>query len=237
MRFPSGPRVRAALYSVGAAAAVILLWFGERLLEPRLGWTLPYLTLAAVLLAAILAGQLAVGRRQVRPPAPVVEEEEPAPVPLNFTALPAGGVLDPAQGRARVEEELAVADEYGRPLALLLVGLDVPLGILSADLEDRMAGLEEIVLGAVRAQDVVFQHGRSELLLMLPETRSDLARVVVARIDERARAEVGAVRGALAAPTPAQPLADILGELEEGLDLCRSTGVSFADPARLLQQA
>jgi len=237
MRFPSGPRVRAALYSVGAAAAVILLWFGERLLEPRLGWTLPYLTLAAVLLAAILAGQLAVGRRQVRPPAPVVEEEEPAPVPLNFTALPAGGVLDPAQGRARVEEELAVAEEYGRPLALLLVGLDVPLGILSADLEDRMAGLEEIVLGAVRAQDVVFQHGRSELLLMLPETRSDLARVVVARIDERARAEVGAVRGALAAPTPAQPLADILGELEEGLDLCRSTGVSFADPARLLQQA
>jgi len=237
MRFPSGPRVRAALYSVGAAAAVILLWFGERLLEPRLGWTLPYLTLAAVLLAAILAGQLAVGRRQVRPPAPVLEEEEPAPVPLNFTALPAGGVLDPAQGRARVEEELAVADEYGRPLALLLVGLDVPLGILSADLEDRMAGLEEIVLGAVRAQDVVFQHGRSELLLMLPETRSDLARVVVARIDERARAEVGAVRGALAAPTPAQPLADILGELEEGLDLCRSTGVSFADPARLLQQA
>ena len=237
MRFPSGPRVRAALYSVGAAAAVILLWFGERLLEPRLGWTLPYLTLAAVLLAAILAGQLAVGRRQVRPPAPVVEEDEPAPVPLNFTALPAGGVLDPAQGRARVEEELAVADEYGRPLALLLVGLDVPLGILSADLEDRMAGLEEIVLGAVRAQDVVFQHGRSELLLMLPETRSDLARVVVARIDERARAEVGAVRGALAAPTPAQPLADILGELEEGLDLCRSTGVSFADPARLLQQA
>ena len=237
MRFPSGPRVRAALYSVGTAAAVILLWFGERLLEPRLGWTLPYLTLAAVLLAAILAGQLAVGRRQVRPPAPVLEEEEPAPVPLNFTALPAGGVLDPAQGRARVEEELAVADEYGRPLALLLVGLDVPLGILSADLEDRMAGLEEIVLGAVRAQDVVFQHGRSELLLMLPETRSDLARVVVARIDERARAEVGAVRGALAAPTPAQPLADILGELEEGLDLCRSTGVSFADPARLLQQA
>ena len=237
MRFPSGPRVRAALYSVGTAAAVILLWFGERLLEPRLGWTLPYLTLAAVLLAAILAGQLAVGRRQVRPPAPVLEEEEPAPVPLNFTALPAGGVLDPAQGRARVEEELAVAEEYGRPLALLLVGLDVPLGILSADLEDRMAGLEEIVLGAVRAQDVVFQHGRSELLLMLPETRSDLARVVVARIDERARAEVGAVRGALAAPTPAQPLADILGELEEGLDLCRSTGVSFADPARLLQQA
>ena len=237
MRFPSGPRVRAALYSVGAAAAVILLWFGERLLEPRLGWTLPYLTLAAVLLAAIVAGQLAVGRRQVRPPAPVVEEDEPAPVPLNFTALPAGGVLDPAQGRARVEEELAVAEEYGRPLALLLVGLDVPLGILSADLEDRMAGLEEIVLGAVRAQDVVFQHGRSELLLMLPETRSDLARVVVARIDERARAEVGAVRGALAAPTPAQPLADILGELEEGLDLCRSTGVSFADPARLLQQA
>ena len=158
-------------------------------------------------------------------------------MPLNFTALPAGGVLDPAQGRARVEEELAVAEEYGRPLALLLVGLDVPLGILSADLEDRMAGLEEIVLGAVRAQDVVFQHGRSELLLMLPETRSDLARVVVARIDERARAEVGAVRGALAAPTPAQPLADILGELEEGLDLCRSTGVSFADPARLLQQA
>ncbi|HTC81450.1 MAG TPA: hypothetical protein VK848_07955, partial [Acidimicrobiia bacterium] len=155
--------MRAALYSVGTAAAVILLWFGERLLEPRLGWTLPYLTLAAVLLAAILAGQLAVGRRQVRPPAPVLEEEEPAPVPLNFTALPAGGVLDPAQGRARVEEELAVAEEYGRPLALLLVGLDVPLGILSADLEDRMAGLEEIVLGAVRAQDVVFQHGRSEL--------------------------------------------------------------------------
>jgi hypothetical protein len=72
---------------------------------------------------------------------------------------------------------------------------------------------------------------------MLPETRPDLARVVVARIDERARAEVGTVRGALAAPAPGQQLEDILGELEEALDLCRSTGVTFADPARLLQQA
>jgi hypothetical protein len=158
-------------------------------------------------------------------------------VPLNFTALPAGGVLDPAQGLARVEEELAVAEEYARPLALLLIGLDVPLGILAADLEDLMAGLEEIVLGAVRAQDVVFQRGKSELLLLLPETRSDFARVVVTRIDERARAEVGTVRGALAAPAAGQPLEDILSELEEALDLCRSTGVTFADPARLLQQA
>jgi hypothetical protein len=228
-------RLRVGLYSIAAAACVLLAELGAHFFANQ---SLPLaivLAIAPVLLAGLLAGLFAAGRRHVRPPTPVAEE--PAPVPLNFTALPPGGVLDPALGRARVEEELAVAEEYGRPLALLLVGLDVPLGILSADLEDLMAGLEEIVLGAVRAQDVVFQQGRSELLLMLPETRPDLARVVVARIDERARAEVGTARGALAAPMPGQRLADIVEELEEALDYCRSTGISFADPARLLQQA
>ena len=228
-------RLRIALYSIAAADCVLLAELGAFSFANQSLVLAVALAIAPVLLAGLLAGLFAGGRRHVRPPAPVAEE--PAPVPLNFTALPPGGVLDPALGRARVEEELAVAQEYGRPLALLLVGLDVPLGILSADLEDLMAGLEEIVLGAVRAQDVVFQQGRSELLLMLPETRPDLARVVVARIDERARAEVGSVRGALAAPAPGQQLADIVEELEEALDYCRSTGISFADPDRLLQQA
>jgi len=41
----------------------------------------------------------------------------------------------------------------------------------------------------------------------------------------------------LAAPAPGQQLADIVEELEEALDYCRSTGISFADPDRLLQQA
>lgn len=221
--------LRAAAFSLATAAVAILVLLGGPLLKLPGEVTLVILVVTSAAMVAL--SQLGRGRREV--PAPV-EAGEPAPVPLNFTALPPGGILDPARGRERVEEELAVAEEYGRPLALLLVGLDVPLGILAADLEDRMAGLEEIALGALRAQDVVFAQGKSELLVMLPETRPGLARVVVARIDQRARAEVGGVRGALAAPAPGQPLADILIELEEALDLCRSTGLPFADPARLL---
>jgi len=223
--------LRAGAYSLGTAlVATVVLLTGPLLKVPG-EVTLVILVVASA--AAVALSQLGQRRREVSPP---VEAVEAAPTPLNFTALPPGGILDPARGRQRVEEELAVAEEYGRPLALLLVGLDVPLGILAADLEDRMAGLEEVVVGAVRAQDVIFPHGRAELLVMLPETRADLARVVVARIDQRARGEVGGVRGALAAPSaPGQPLGDILVELEEALDLCRSTGLHFADPARLLQ--
>lgn len=222
--------LRAGAFSVGTAlVATLVLLIGPLLKVPG---EVTLVILVVVSAAMVALSQLGQRRRLVQPPLEIVEA---APIPLNFTALPPGGILDPARGRERVEEELAVAEEYGRPLALLLVGLDVPLGILVADLEDRMAGLEEIVLGALRAQDVVFPHGKAELLVLLPETRRDLARVVVARIDQRTKAEVGGVRGALAAPTPGQPLADILVELEEALDLCRNTGLPFADPARLLQ--
>ncbi|TMD89358.1 MAG: hypothetical protein E6I73_10715 [Chloroflexi bacterium] len=230
MRLFGNGWLRAGAFSLGTAAVAIVVLLAGPLLKLPGEVTLVILVVACSAIAAL--SQLG-GRKQVRPP---IEAVEAAPVPLNFTALPPGGILEPVRGRERVEEELAVAEEYGRPLALLLVGLDVPLGILAADLEDRMAGLEEVVLGAVRAQDVVFQHGNAELLVMLPETRPDLARVVVARIDQRARAEVGGVRGALAAPAHGQALGEILVELEEALDLCRSTGLPFADPARLLQR-
>jgi hypothetical protein len=191
----------------------------------------------AAITAALVSAQLAVVPRLPAPggPAAGAGTEEAPGVPLNFTALPAGGVIDRAEGMARVEEELAIAAEYARPLALLLIGLEVELGTRAEDLEDRMSGLEEVVAGAVRAQDAVFQLGRSELMLMLPETRPEVARVVMARIQQRTRMGVGEVRAALAPPAAGRGLEELLDELEAALELCRSTGVDFADPAKMLQ--
>jgi hypothetical protein len=193
--------------------------------------------IAAAIAAALVSAQLAVLPRPAAPgPATAQAGTEQAPlVPLNFTALPAGGVIARTEGMARVEEELAIAAEYARPLALLLVGLDVPLGTRTDELEDRMSGLEEVVAGAIRAQDVAFQLGRSEVFLMLPETRPEVARVVFARIQQRTRTGLGEVRAALAPPAAGRGLAELLEELEEALELCRSTSVDFADPATMLQ--
>jgi hypothetical protein len=170
----------------------------------------------AAIAAALLSAQLAV---VASPPAPDPSTErpaaEPAPlVPLNFTALPMGGVIDRTDGMARVEEELAIAAEYARPLALLLIGLEVQLGTRADDLEDRMSGLQEVVGGAVRGQDVAFQLGRSEIFLMLPETRPEVARVVVVRIQERTRIGLGEVRAALAPPASGRGLDELLEELD-----------------------
>jgi hypothetical protein len=214
------------------AAAVFATWYlGLSPLAVVAGGVL------AAILAALVSAQLAVSPRPraSEAPSPGAGAEPAEGAPLNFTALPAGGVIDRTEGMARVEEELAISAEYARPFALLLVGLDVPLGTRADDLEDRMSGLEEVVGGAVRAQDVVFQLGRSELILMLPETRPEVARVVAARIQQRTRTGVGEVRAALAPPAAGRGLEELLEELEEALELCRSTGVDFADPARMLQ--
>lgn len=145
--------------------------------------------------------------------------------------MPPGGIQDRQVGMRRLEEELALAQEYGRPLGLVMLGLDASTG--SPDLEDTMLGLEEIAFGAMRTTDIAFKSGPTELVLLLPETATEAARGVVTRIQERT-AMLGTVRAALAWSDGAESAAAAIEELECGLELCRLSGRLTADPFHLL---
>ena len=150
---------------------------------------------------------------------------------LSFGAMPPGGLQSREEGLRRLEEELALAQEYGRPLGLVMLGLDASTG--SPDLEDQMLGLEEVAFGAMRTNDVVFKSGPTELVVLLPETATEAARAVVRRIQSRSLG-VGTVRAALAWADGVENAASALEELESGLELCRLSGRLTADPFHLL---
>jgi hypothetical protein len=186
-------------------------------------------------LAATVAALVALfllERFDTRPaPQPVDAPSTGGETLLSFGAMPPGGIQSREEGMRRLEEELALAQEYGRPLGLVMLGLDASTG--SPDLEDQMIGLEEVAFGAMRTNDIVFKSGPTELVLLLPETATEAARTVVRRIQTRSLA-VGTVRAALAWADGAENAAAALEELESGLELCRLSGRLTADPFHLL---
>lgn len=188
----------------------------------------PALTAAVASLVALVL----LGRLESRPPtgapsAPPTGGE----TLLSFGAMPPGGIQTREDGIRRLEEELALAQEYGRPLGLVMLGLDASTG--SPDLEDQMIGLEEVAFGALRTNDIVFKSGPTELVVLLPETATEAARAVVRRIQNRS-VGVGTVRAALAWADGVENAAAAVEELESGLELCRLSGRLTADPFHLL---
>ena len=181
---------------------------------------------------AALVGLVLLERFESRPtPTAAALPQAAGETLLSFEAMPPGGIQTREDGIRRLEEELALAQEYGRPLGLVILGLDASTG--SPDLEDQMIGLEEVAFGAMRTNDIVFKSGPTELVVLLPETATEAARAVVQRIQTRS-VGVGTVRAALAWADGAENAAAALEELESGLELCRLSGRLTADPYHLL---
>jgi len=219
-------RVVAAIVAGLVVLATGLLLSPGHHLEPSV-WGPSLAASLAALLALVLV-------RNAGPAAPPVSGSTPAAgaeTLLSFGAMPPGGIQTREAGLHRLEEELALAHEYGRPLGLVMLGLDASTG--SPDLEDHMIGLEEVCFGAMRNNDVVFEAGPSELVLLLPETATEAARSVVRRIQVRSLG-VGTVRATLAWADGVENAAAAMEELESGLELCRLSGRLTADPFHLL---
>ena len=191
--------------------------------------------LATVLCAAAAFAGLGLQLGSRRDSPPPAEASTPGPVAayaLSFSAAPPGGLMPTAEAMIRVDEELRLAAEYGRPLCIGLFGLDAGA---EADLDDAMEAVRQLTAGAVRRPDIVADRGRAEILLLLVETSLTSGWVVAERIQRRVSAAgVGTLRAVLITPAADANLRDVLEELDGGLDTCRQTGLIFADPARLL---
>ena len=92
------------------------------------------------------------------------------------------GTLKPQWARTRLEEEVARAVQFGRPLALLLLQLEPVPGSLQGDVQaqrrQRIAALQALVrMGRSRTQppSVVSHLGSNQVLVMLPEHSSQQA--------------------------------------------------------------
>jgi hypothetical protein len=153
-------------------------------------------------------------------------------VALSFTSVPNGGLLPTADAMIRFDEELRLAAEFGRPLCVALLGLDLEAGL---DPLDAREALRQLAAGAVRRQDVVTDRGDAELLVLLLETSYAAGWVVAERIHRRvSAAAIGSLRCVLLAPAPEDTVREVLDELDSGLEASRATQVVFADPTRLL---
>ncbi|TMC08576.1 MAG: hypothetical protein E6J41_13175 [Chloroflexi bacterium] len=132
-------------------------------------------------------------------------------------------------GGRRAEWELARAAEYGREVALALVGVDFPAQDADAHLEHAlMRRLDDVILRCVTRFDVLSEYGRHERLLVLPEESAARLASGAAEICELATRAVGRpVRMALAGfPAQGPTLRALLTELEIDLAECRAHGAS-----------
>lgn len=153
-------------------------------------------------------------------------------ISLSFSAAPVGGLLPTADAMIRLEEELRLAAEFGRPLCVGLIGLDPEATIEPIDAREA---LRQLAAGAVRRQDIVTDRGDAEILLLLLETSHSAGWVVAERIHRRVSAAgIGALRCVLLAPAPGDSLREVLEELDSGLQVTRAMKVVFADGNRLL---
>ena len=148
----------------------------------------------------------------------------------SFAALPAGGLMRTAEAMARIEDELALVEQYSRPLCLAMLGAEPAR---EDDPEDLLEGVARLLAGGLRRHDVLGVRGPAELLLMLPETEVAFGKAVIDRLRQRA-ARLARLRVAMITPTGQESLREVLVELDSGLGACRSMGIEFADPARLL---
>jgi hypothetical protein len=103
------------------------------------------------------------------------------------------------------------------------------------DPEDLLEGVARLLAGGLRRHDVLGVRGPAELLLMLPETEVAFGKAVIDRLRQRA-ARLARLRVAMITPTGQESLREVLVELDSGLGACRSMGIEFADPARLLSK-
>lgn len=150
----------------------------------------------------------------------------------SFAALPPGGLLRTAEAMARIEDELALAEHYSRPLCLAMLGVEP---VREDEAEDLIEGAARLLAGGLRRHDVLGVRGPAELLLMLPETEVAFGKAVIDRLRERV-AGLARLRVAMITPSGRESLREVLVELDSGLAACRSMGIDFADPARLLSR-
>jgi hypothetical protein len=226
-RLRLGPTLSALLagFTGGLVFASVLL-----LLEsPAVGlryWG-PVAIATLVSLGAAFGSQLIMALQHSTEEGPVREH-----VALSFSAVPVGGLLPTADAMIRLEEELRLAAEFGRPLCVALIGLDPEPTIEPIDAREA---LRQLAAGAVRRQDIVTDRGDAELLVLLLETGHSAGWVVAERIHRRvSTAGIGTLRCVLLAPAPDDSLREVLDELDSGLEVTRSTNVVFADANRLL---
>ncbi len=214
--------VGGAALVAGAAVLVILALAGSPAALPPWSW---------VVAAALLAAAAAVAGERLGQPRGVPTVSS-APPHGALGAPSAHGLLPTLDAMLRFEEELSLAHEYGRPLCIALAGIDVTPGL---DIDDAMEGLRQLTDGAVRRQDLITDRDRTSILVMAPETSAAMGWVMAERVLKRAGAAgVGTVRLVLVSAQGRDSLRMLLGELDSGLELCRSTGQLFADPSRLL---
>jgi two-component system cell cycle response regulator len=113
------------------------------------------------------------------------------------------GLLNHRTFQARLDEQLAQAIRYGRPLAVVLADVDHfkkvndthghPAG------DEVLRGVARLLAKQARAADVVARYGGEEFALLLPETDAQGALTVAERIREQAAAAAFATpRGLLA---------------------------------------
>ncbi|MBX3269532.1 MAG: response regulator [Sandaracinaceae bacterium] len=114
----------------------------------------------------------------------------------------AGGA---AQLRMTLDYEVTRALRYEAPLACVVVRIANLAAIAAASGEDTGVGLVLQLAGnlrrAIRSIDHFFRPDADELVLVLPETPADGARVIVERL--RAEAAAGALAGLAVEPAPA----------------------------------
>jgi diguanylate cyclase (GGDEF)-like protein len=113
------------------------------------------------------------------------------------------GLLNHRAFQARLDEQLAQASRYGRPLALLFCDVDHfkrvndthghPVG------DDVLRGIARVLAREARASDAVARWGGEEFAILLPETDAAGGLAIAERIRERI--------AAAAVPTAGGPLA------------------------------
>lgn len=133
---------------------------------------------AALLLTGLTAGR--VGRHlRVRAPSTGIES---SPTPGVFGSL---GLLPGDLGLLRLEEEVARASAYERPLSLMLMEIHIVAQELErAARAEAERGVARLVESLLRDTDVPFALAAHQIGAILPETDAEAAAVATARILE-----------------------------------------------------
>ena len=134
----------------------------------------------------------------------------------------------------RLQELLALADRYDRPLTLAIVDVDHfkrindTAGHLAGD--EVLRSVAAVMSGLLRDADVIGRWGGDELLVVLPETTADAAVASLQRVLDEVRAEV---RLPVGASTGLGPV--VIGSTEPGASPTGSNrlGPSAARPVTL----